>query len=276
MREEHAARIETLHLHVVQRDRHVLGVDEPDRRLPVDARQRACRDRDTGCRCEFHAALDRRAEEHRRWRVDQADTDTEGPGDGIGLGIHLPDPAGGGDGRIVGQRHHDLGIGWRRADHLRGYVEHGVTAILPGDLKYRLSRLDDFACLRHARGDRPCDPCFELGVADAVLGDVQLGLGIVELRLSRAQGLLRPVVQGLGREALGQQDLLLFEGVARLGQAAFGGRERRLGRPQGVQLVLRIELGEHLVGLDAVADVAQSFSQCGRRYGRTGTPRSRR
>jgi hypothetical protein len=75
--------------------------------------------------------------------------------------------------------------------------------------------LHDLAGFGRAGGDRAADAGLELGVADAVLGDVQLGLGVVELRLRRAQRLLRLVEQGLRRETLGQQGLLSVEGVER-------------------------------------------------------------
>ena len=119
--------------------------------------------------------------------------------------------------------------------------------------------LHDFAGFRRACGDRARNAGLELGVADAVLGDLQLGLGIVDLRLRGPQPLLRLVEQHLGGEALRQQGFLAVEGVAGLDQAAFCSRERGLGRPQGVQLILRVELGKHLVGLDAISDIGRSF-----------------
>jgi hypothetical protein len=71
--------------------------------------------------------------------------------------------------------------------------------------------------------------------------------------------LLRLVEQGLSREALRQEDFLALEGVGRLDQATFRGRQRRLGRTQGVQFILRVELRQHLVWRDTIADIACSL-----------------
>ena len=65
-------RVEALDLHIVQGDRQLRGIDDPYRRLAVDARQRAGRNRDAGRRFELHPPLHRRAEEHGGRRIDQA------------------------------------------------------------------------------------------------------------------------------------------------------------------------------------------------------------
>ena len=97
----------------------------------------------------------------------------------------------------------------------------------------------------------PVDIRLELGEAHPVLGDVQLRFGVVDLRLRRAQRLLRLIELGLGREALRQQ---VASGGRKCCCASTSwpsrGGQRRLRRAQRVQFVLRVELRQHLVGLD--------------------------
>ena len=119
--------------------------------------------------------------------------------------------------------------------------------------------LHDLAGFGGSRRDRAGDTRPQRRVAHAVLGDVQLRLGVVDVGLRRAQRLLGLVEQDLRGEALRQEGLLAIEGIARLHELAFRGRERGLCRAQGVQLVLRIELRQHLIGLDASADIDHSF-----------------
>ena len=80
----------------------------------------------------------------------------------------------------------------RRPDHLRRHVEHGVAPVLAGDLEDHLPGLNDFARFGAARGDGAGDVGLELGVADPVLGDFELRLGVVHAGLGGVEGLLAP------------------------------------------------------------------------------------
>ena len=62
-----------------------------------------------------------------------------------------------------------------------------------------------------------------------------------------------------GREASLQQVVLAVEIVLRLDQLAARGVERRLRRTQRVQFILRIELRQHLIRLDVIADIGRPF-----------------
>ena len=91
--------------------------------------------------------------------------------------------------------------------------------------------------------------------AHAVAGDLELGLGVVDLRLRVAQVQLCLVVLGSGREALRQKLLLALIGVAGVAELGLRGGESGPRRAQGILLVLGIQLGEDLVRLHLVADI---------------------
>src|SRR5262249_32951011 len=80
-------------------------------------------------------------------------------------------------------------------------------------------------------------------------------LRIVDTGLRGPQSLLRLVEQDLGGEAALEQRLLAIEVVADFHQLSLCRGKRRLGRPQGVELVLRVEPRQHLIRLDLFADV---------------------
>ena len=79
---------------------------------------------------------------------------------------------------------------------------------------------------------------------------------VVDPRLRRLQSLLRRIEDRARCEAALHQVILAVEIVLRLGCLGIGGGERGLRRAQPVEFVLRIELGQHLIGLDLVADLA--------------------
>jgi len=70
---------------------------------------------------------------------------------------------------------------------------------------------------------------------------------------------LRLIEPGSGCVAVRQQLTLSVEVAARIGQLSSRGSERRFRRAQSIELILRVEFGEHLSGLDAVADIDRSF-----------------
>ena len=89
-----------------------------------------------------------------------------------------------------------------------------------------------------------------------VLGDVELRGRVVDPGLRRLQRLLRRIENRPRGEAALHQVVLAVESVLRLDLLAARGVERRLRRAQRVEFVLRIELRQHLVRLDLVADLA--------------------
>ena len=107
--------------------------------------------------------------------------------------------------------------------------------------------------------DSSCDRALavrlEHGEAHAVAGDLELGLGVVDLRLRVAQVQLCLVVLGSGREALRQKLLLALIGVAGVAELGLRGGESGPRRAQAILLVLGIQLGEDLVRLHLVADI---------------------
>ncbi len=161
--------------------------------------------------------------------------------------------------RIVGQRDDDIGVARRGAQHLRRHIEHGVPAGIARDGVDHLPGLHDFAGFRRAAGDRAGHAGLELGVADAVLGDLDLRLGVVDRGLRAAQGLLRLFEIGAGRPALPQQGLLAVEDVGILLEPPLRARQRGARRAKRVQLVLRIEPRHDLVRRDAVTRIHRAL-----------------
>ena len=109
------------------------------------------------------------------------------------------------------------------------------------------------------RGDGTLQPRLELGIADAVLGDLDLGLGIIYSCLRRPQSLLSLVEIDPRRPTLLQQGLLAIKMVGILLQPTLGGGKRSTCRAQPIQFILRIELGQYLIGRDAIAGIRQAF-----------------
>ena len=152
-----------------------------------------------------------------------------------------------------------IASGGAAAKNLSRNVEHGVAPILARDGEDRLSRLHHLARFGGSGGDRPLDVGFKLGEAQPVLSDVQLRRRVVDARLRRLQRLLRGIEDRAGGEASLHQVILAIEIVLRLDLLAARGVERRLRRAHGIELVLRVELRQHLIRLDLVADLALSL-----------------
>src|SRR4029434_590492 len=113
----------------------------------------------------------------------------------------------------------------------------------------RLAGLSAYCCYGTARiGD-------ELGVAQAVLGDVYLRLCGIYLRLSGLEDRGKAVELGFGNEALRQQGLIALVVVPGLDQLRPGSGQACARRLQGVLLVVGIERGDNLAGLDNTADI---------------------
>ncbi len=208
-----------------------------------------------------HLPGDGRAEAHLGGRADQPDLDLEGAGDRVRLRRHLAHPADRPDVAVEGQEDLDLGVGRSAVHDLRRHVEDRVAAVLACHAVNHLAGLDDLAGLGAARGDRAGAVGMELGPAQPVLGDVELGLGGVDPRLDRLQRLARLVVADPGRPAVPQQGLLALVVVRGLDQLPLGGRELGARRAQGVLVVLGVEPGDDLTGIDLIADVHQPLDQ---------------
>ena len=119
--------------------------------------------------------------------------------------------------------------------------------------------LHDLALLRTSGGNRSGGVRRQGGPADAVSCDLQLSFRVVDLGLRVLQRLLRLIEAGSGGMAVCQQLPLSFEVAARVGQLPLRGNESGFGRAQRIELVLGVELGEHLSRLDAVADIDRSL-----------------
>src|SRR5580698_4089816 len=258
-RNDRARRIETLDLDIAQRDREVRGIDDPDGRLTLGRGQRARRNRDAFAALKLEAAGDRGAEPHRFGMIDKAEPHLECACDRISLWRHGPHARFCGDRWIVGERNGDRRVAGRGAENLGWNVEHGVAPVRPRDGEDRLSRLHNLTRLGGSRRDRALDIGPELGEADPILGNVELRGRIVDPGLRRLQRLLCRIEVRPGGEAALHQVVLAIEGVLRLDLLGLRGGQRRLRRAQRVELVLRIELRQHLIWLDLVADLALPF-----------------
>ena len=104
-------------------------------------------------------------------------------------------------------------------------------------------------------GDHAVEIGLELGVAELVAGQVEIGLGGGEPGLGGAQIAQRGVVGRLRRPAVLQE-----LGLARLGTPCFdehglGRCDLRFGRAQAVLKVLRVERGQRVALSDRRADI---------------------
>ena len=207
----------------------------------------------------FHPARYCRTKPHGRRRIIDRHADPECAGNRIGLRIDLPHPALCGDSGVVGQRDDHIGVSPAGAQHLSRNIEDGVPAGFARDYEHRLPRLHDLTRFRRAAGDRAVQAGLKLRVADAVLSDFDLGLGVIHCRLCRAQCLLGLVEIGAGRPALLQQGFLAIEMIGILLQPRLGSRQRGARGAKRVQLVLRIELSHHLLRLDAVTRIHRAL-----------------
>src|SRR3984885_2717959 len=188
--------------------------------------------------------------------IDQAESDSEQAGDWIGLRIDRTHARPCGHRGIVGERYGDDRVRRRSPQDLGRNVKPRVAPILSGDGEDRLSCLHHLARFGRSSGNRPSDVGLELGEAQPVLRDVHLRGRVVDPRLRRLQGLLRRIEDRPRGEASLHQVVLAIEIVLRLDYLTARGVERRLRRAHAIELVLRIELRQHLIGLDLVADAA--------------------
>src|SRR4029077_11831538 len=81
---------------------------------------------------------------------------------------------------------------------------------------------------------------------------------IVDLRLRILQRRLRLIETSARRMAVHQQLSLPFEVATRVGQLPLRSSESRFGGAQRIELVFRVELGQYLSRLDAIADIDRS------------------
>jgi hypothetical protein len=125
-----------------------LGIDDPDRRLPLRAGQGRCRNRDLGSALLGDRSGHRRAEPHCLGRIVEADPDPEGTRHRIGLRRHFAHPPCGPHLGITGQHHMDEGvIGGAALDDAPRNVEHGVAAALARQSNDHAPGRDDLAGL---------------------------------------------------------------------------------------------------------------------------------
>ena len=134
-----------------------------------------------------------------------------------------------------------------------GDVEHRVAPLFARKRRDHLSRLHDGSGARSDCGHDARRVRLELGEAHEIVRRLELRLRGVDLGLRGVHGLARLIVVGAGRPALPQQRVLAFESVGRLGQRRLRRGQRGLGGAQRVLLVLRLEAGDDLPGLDPVA-----------------------
>ena len=83
-------------------------------------------------------------------------------------------------------------------------------------LEDHLSSLNHFSGFCAARSDDARGIRHQLGVAEIVLGDLELGLSVIDLSLRRTHRLEGRIVIGPGGEALPEQPVLPIESVAGL------------------------------------------------------------
>ena len=153
------------------------------------------------------------------------------------------------------------GIARRRPEQLSRHIEHGIAAACQRDPNDQLSGLHHFAGLRRGRGHDAGGIRVQRGVAHPVLGSLQLRLRDVDLSPRRFLLLLRLLELGARRDAGGEQRLLTLEVACGLGDSCLGRHEIGLRRTQSVLLVLRLDPGYQLSGLDAIADIHRPFDQ---------------
>ena len=143
----------------------------------------------------------------------------------------------------------------RGSDQLSGDIEDRVTAVLSRDPGDHLPGLNDLAGGWTCRGDLARRVGSEFGETHEIVGDTQLGLRRLDLRLGGLLCLRRHIEIGARGPPLCQQRLLTFVVVACLRQLALRGRKGRLRLPQRVQLVLRFQSRQQLPGLNPITNL---------------------
>jgi len=208
---------------------------------------------------DFHPARYGCTKPHRRRRIVDRYADFKRSRDRVSLRIDLPHSALCRDTGIVGQSDDHISVSRGSAQHLSRNVEDSVPAGIARDREHHLSRLHHLTGFRGAAGDRTVQARLELGIADAVLGDFDLGFGVIHRRLGRAQRLLGLIEVHACRPALLQQRVLAVEIIGILLQASQGTGKRSACGAKRVQFVLRIELCHHLVRRDAITRIHQAL-----------------
>ena len=176
---------------LAQRDGESVLIDHPNSGTSFRAGQSARRKlhaRGSGkpdstgyCRSEAHAV---------RW-IGEADLDLEGAGCCIGLRCDLAHAAGRRHLRIIDKCNLDQRIARACPNELFRYIKDSIAPALPRKLHYHAPGADDFAWLGTDCGHDARGVSDQAGIAQLVLGEMQLRLPCRDLCLGRGQGLLR-------------------------------------------------------------------------------------
>ena len=150
------------------------------------------------------------------------------------------------------ETHGNQRIGRRRSQHLTRHIEHRIAAVLAGDPDDDLAGLHHLPRLRRRRDDNAAGIDMQLGIAHAVLGGLLLRLGGIELGARGFQRLLRLLELRTRCHVSRQQRPLAVEVALGLNELRLRGGDRGLRRAQGIQFVLRFELGDDLPRLDVI------------------------
>ncbi len=195
------------------------------------------------------------AEARRLLGVVEADAHAVGARDAVGLGPDLAQMAAEFLARVGPgfdrERHADLVC----ADAVFGHGDFDFDRAVPGERGHGLAGGDDLARFGVERGDHAGVVGAQTRVFGLILRNRERSLRLLHLRLRRFQRIRLRVDLGLAHIIFGEQALIAV--VVRLGQIA---RRLRRGevRASAADLQLqvdRIELGDHLAGVDMVADV---------------------
>jgi hypothetical protein len=160
---------------------------------------------------------------------------------------------------IVGQADLYARFARSRPQRLTGHIEHGVAAALRGNPDDHLPRLDHFAGLGGCGDHDAAGIGLELGIADLVLGDLQLRLRGVELGPRSIPALLRPLILDARRSVTPQQEFLALVIALGLGELCLRSHNGSLSRAQRVELVLRFEFRDYLARFHPIPDIDGPF-----------------
>src|SRR5215469_2535894 len=164
----------------------ILCIDDPDRRLILDHRQRRRRNFDQRVGFQYHAPDNRRAQKHSRWRIGEFDFDLIVAGDWIGLWRYFADLPGRLDRRVVRKPNLDWLTQRQAVAHgLSGNIENRIAAALLGHLQDHLAGWHHLANFGPLFRDYAGGVGFELRVAQLFFGGFQSGLRRIQLRLRR-------------------------------------------------------------------------------------------
>lgn len=247
------------HLHVPWRYGQACRVHDPDGWPAVKLSQRTRRKLDGRSRLELHPSDHGRTQAHGFRCIGQADLDLEGPRHRVSLRRYLAHPSDCLDGRIIGQVYANERITRSRAYHLCRHVEHRIAAIVPGDPDDHLSGLNHLPRFNRSGCDHAGGVDPQVCAAQLIFRHAQLRLGGLEPGACGLQRLLGALELSARRHVPRQKKSLAREFTFRLGKLRLRGGDCRLRRTQGVDLVLRVESRNHLIGLDPVTDVDGSL-----------------